>query len=95
MPPPRLKARFFADESGTILIKERPLSDKVKYAIYDRDGGRCVLCRVNVVRHGKFGPLKPDVSAVDHIVPRARGGRNTTDNLRLLCLTCNASKGAR
>lgn len=31
---------------------------------------------------------------IDHIHPVSRGGRNTLDNLQLLCRTCNRSKHA-
>ena len=29
----------------------------------------------------------------DHIVPKARGGRNVLSNVQVLCRSCNASKG--
>lgn len=31
---------------------------------------------------------------VDHVVPRSKGGNNTSRNAQILCRTCNASKGA-
>jgi 5-methylcytosine-specific restriction endonuclease McrA len=34
------------------------------------------------------------VAHIDHIVPRARGGQNEENNLRLLCERCNESRGA-
>lgn len=36
-----------------------------------------------------------DNITVDHVVPLARGGPHTADNLQALCFSCNASKGAR
>jgi hypothetical protein len=35
------------------------------------------------------------VFAVEHIVPRARGGTSDLDNLALACNPCNLAKGAR
>jgi 5-methylcytosine-specific restriction endonuclease McrA len=32
---------------------------------------------------------------IDHIIPLARGGTHTCDNLQPLCKTCNCSKGAK
>lgn len=51
--------------------------------IYIRDGHRCVLC-------GAIDDL-----TLDHIHPRARAGGDSDDNLRVLCRSCNSSKGAR
>jgi 5-methylcytosine-specific restriction endonuclease McrA len=31
----------------------------------------------------------------DHITPRSRGGLNTPTNIRVLCRSCNSSKGAK
>jgi len=31
----------------------------------------------------------------DHIVPIARGGKTTWENLQTLCASCNLRKGAR
>lgn len=31
---------------------------------------------------------------VDHIVPKARGGRDTRDNAQVLCRSCNSAKAA-
>lgn len=38
---------------------------------------------------GAFRPL-----TIDHIIPRALGGEDCADNLRLTCQPCNSSKGA-
>lgn len=35
-----------------------------------------------------------DDLVLDHVIPIARGGRSTLDNLQLLCAACNRVKGA-
>lgn len=55
-------------------------------SLYRRDGNRCQYC-------GKrFGT--EDLS-IDHVVPRALGGRTSWDNCVLSCIQCNARKGSR
>ena len=48
-----------------------------------RDGHECVRC-------GDTRYLQ-----IDHDVPITLGGTDDIDNLRALCQSCNASKGAR
>lgn len=39
------------------------------------------------------GSLETFGSAVDHIMPLARGGSHTLDNLTITCQPCNRAKG--
>lgn len=52
----------------------------LRRAVFERDGGRCVECGSNF-----------DLQ-YDHILPVARGGATTIENLQLLCADCNRSK---
>lgn len=62
----------------------------VRYAIYERDGWRCQLCRKKVdptlSHNAKWGP------SLDHVVPRTQGGADTPDNLQLAHRHCNSVK---
>ena len=60
----------------------RAIPDKVKTAVWQRDGGKCMKCGTN--RELEF----------DHIIPRAMGGADSFRNLQLLCGPCNRQKGA-
>lgn len=53
--------------------------EKIKLA----SGSKCSYC-------GATGNL-----ALDHIIPKKRGGKNTGDNLIYACKTCNSSKGKK
>lgn len=55
-------------------------------SVIERDNGRCHLC-------GAF-PSPSDLT-LDHIVPLAKGGSHTYENLAVACLSCNCAKGAR
>lgn len=48
-----------------------------------RDGHICQICRTNV---------PDDKIEFDHIIPVAKGGPTSVDNLRVLCRTCNRTK---
>lgn len=45
----------------------------------------CVGCKVDI----------SSAYTIDHILPLSRGGGNAPDNLQLLCLSCNSSKGTK
>ena len=60
-----------------------PIPEAVRSEVWRRDGGRCVKC-------GSKENLQ-----FDHIIPVARGGATSAQNLQLLCQQCNRVKGAR
>ena len=52
-------------------------------AVMERDGYRCTSC----------GRANYEVALeVDHIAPRAAGGSNRLENLRLLCVDCHRAR---
>jgi hypothetical protein len=57
---------------------------KVRQAIYDRSGGHCEACGVEIA---------PDNWHADHVIPVAFGGESTLANGQALCVECNAAKG--
>lgn len=82
------------------------LSDKVKYkksaayqralmtsrlrqTIKERDNFTCLQCGVSTAREPTL------LLEIDHIIPVARGGLTTEDNLQTLCWRCNRTKGAK
>lgn len=56
---------------------------ELRTAIFGRDDYTCQYCGT------RGGSLQ-----CDHVVPVARGGSNTADNLKTACEPCNKSKGA-
>lgn len=51
-----------------------------------RDGYACQYCARK---------LNPSELTIDHVLPRARGGRTSWDNVVTCCRKCNARKGDR
>ena len=51
---------------------------------------RCPLCRVTL----NYETSKlPSSAEVDHIVPHAKGGADSTENARVICRLCNQRRG--
>lgn len=66
-------------KSGPI---RRPIPDDVKMLAWRRDGAACVNCGTN------------SKLQFDHIIPVAKGGGDTAENIQILCASCNLRKSA-
>lgn len=68
------------------MSKREPISKTERFEIFKRDKFTCQYC----------GATPPSaILHVDHIVPVARGGGKSTDNLITACQSCNQGKAAR
>ena len=70
-------------------LYDRIPKTKVRFSrhnIYMRDGNTCQYCGLELPR---------TELNLDHVVPRAQGGRTTWENVVCCCVDCNLSKGAR
>jgi 5-methylcytosine-specific restriction endonuclease McrA len=54
--------------------------------VYARDGAKCQYCGDHVARNE---------ATYDHVVPRAKGGVTTWENIVIACVPCNQKKGGR
>ena len=57
--------------------------DKLMLKIIERDGYFCQECEIT------------KKLSLDHIIPLSKGGSDEMDNLQILCVSCNSSKGDR
>jgi hypothetical protein len=64
-------------------LRSRTIPSFVKQQVWARDKGKCVLCGCAEDLH------------YDHELPFSKGGSNTVENIRLLCVRCNLKKRDR
>jgi hypothetical protein len=94
----RVKKACFDDEAGLVALrsqvanleavmeysKSAPRRDQipedVKLLVWARDGGACLRCGAKQELH------------FDHIIPVAKGGGNSQENIQILCKRCNLQK---
>lgn len=67
-------------EESTSRSGRKPIPQRVKDIVWNRDGAKCVEC-------GSKENLE-----YDHIIPYSKGGSDTDRNLQLLCERCNRTK---
>lgn len=76
----------------TVLILDKyvPVPHKLanlsKKNIMRRDGGRCGYCETK---------LEGTNETIDHVIPRARGGKHDWKNVVACCKRCNSRKGCK
>jgi len=72
------------------------ISDTKRRRILNRDEHKCQVCNKKL-RLSIESDLSTSnaIAQIDHIIPRSLGGKNNDDNLRILCRTCNSSRGNR
>lgn len=62
-------------------------------AVLMRDGYKCQICGKQCDPNDKsWGSFGPDYPTVDHIIPLAKGGTHTWDNVQCACAICNSTK---
>jgi len=64
-------------------VQRTPISEPVKLLVWTRDEGKCVRCGSSENLH------------FDHIIPVAKGGGNSENNIQILCEHCNLQKSDR
>lgn len=94
MAQPQRRAEFFVRPDGVCFAKAPPLKERERYEFFNASDKICKECGVEIRRLGIWTHLDFACGQIDHIFARSRGGQNTPENLRLLCVSCNASKGA-
>lgn len=69
----------------SLTVPRKPLSKRLRFEVFKRDGFRCVYC----------GATPQDCALhVDHVVACANGGTGDPSNLVTACQACNGGKSA-
>lgn len=68
-------------------------SSVTRKKVIKRDNGICQICgkKCNPLDL-RWGTIGPDFPTVDHIIPLAKGGTHTWDNVQCACAICNSNK---
>ena len=63
--------------------------------LYKRQNGRCYICGRVCTYPSQYGKKKRrDTNAsIEHMIPRAFGGNDSPDNIKMTCTHCNGLKG--
>ena len=67
-------------------LSRKKLPENTRLSIYAKHDYKCATCGVD---------LRLVTPHIDHIVPIAKGGPDTLENMQALCQSCNLKKGAR
>lgn len=73
--------------NGDMQDQRSPGSRIMRFILWDRQGGKCKSCEASL---NFDAPMK--TWEVDHIHPWFKGGKNTIDNLQVLCFACHNEK---
>lgn len=84
-------AKHMLDAKGGVTRRPRKkIPFGIRKQVYERDLYTCALC-------GKAGQGASHLEKIkgfeiDHIIPNAKGGQSSMENLQVLCRNCNNSK---
>jgi hypothetical protein len=73
-------------------VVSRSISPQLRNEILERNGYTCQRCGAGPGDTDPFNPGRKVRLHIDHIKPISQGGKDTKDNLRVLCSACNQGK---
>jgi hypothetical protein len=73
-------------------VISRSISPQLRNEILERNGYTCQRCGAGPGDADPYNPGRKIRLHIDHIKPISQGGKDTKDNLRVLCSACNQGK---
>lgn len=71
-------------------LKKSSILPFIREIIYTVQGGCCLNCGLQLDLRGDFSPK---YGTIDHVIPRSKGGSQTSiKNMVMLCQKCNSKK---
>lgn len=81
----KAKHREYSSERRSRL--KNAFVEKVDFEnLFKSQNGECYICKNYFHRNGL---------EIDHVIPLAKGGLHSKENVKLACISCNRSKGAK
>lgn len=59
--------------------------------VYESEDWKCYICNCDCIEWPGFAC--DEAATLDHVIPLAKGGSHTRDNVRCCCFRCNSHKG--
>ena len=82
----------FVNEEEKYWENNRTAADfALKKSIYKNANNRCYICGKKV-KHNVDSKTNLDAATIDHVLPKAKGGKSNVKNLKCCCLLCNRLK---
>lgn len=86
----RRAARRIARSARRARVRQTQVEAIDPREIFARDGWRCGICRAKVTRTLAYP--HPRSASLDHVLPLAKGGTHTRENVQCAHLECNLAK---
>ena len=83
---PQAHRRYCHNRRALVIGNGGKLSPGLETKLLAFQKNRCAICRKSLKKIGHH---------LDHIVPLARGGKNTDGNMQVTCPTCNLNKHSK
>ncbi len=80
---------YVLETTARVPVMPRTISKETRAFVLERNGYTCQMCRLAAADPDPFHPGQKVRLAMGHIIDKSKGGRDTPENLRAVCMNCN------